>query len=80
MEVSASAFYSWTKKPGTDKNRQREALEVKASQLFNDHRQTYGYRRLSNELGKAGMKSGCYQVRRLIARLGLKARTPSVLR
>jgi hypothetical protein len=74
-EVSASAFYSWTKKPGTDKNRQREALEVKARQLFNGHRQTYGYRRLANELGKADMKSGHYQVRRLMSS-GLEGTLP----
>jgi transposase InsO family protein len=77
MEVSASAFYSWAKKPeDTDKTRQREALEAKASEIFIDHKQTYGYRRLSNELGKVGIKSGHYQVRHLMARLGLKARYP----
>jgi hypothetical protein len=59
MEVSASAFYVWLKTPAdTDKVRQKEELEAKARQLFNDHKQTYGYRRLSNELGKAGMNSG----------------------
>jgi transposase InsO family protein len=77
MEVSSGAFYAWAKKPeDTDKTRQRAALEAKARQLFDDHKQTYGYRRLSNELGKAGMKSGHYQVRHLMARLGLKARYP----
>ncbi len=77
MEASASAFYSWSKKPeDTDKNRQREALEAKASEIFIDHKQTYGYRRLSNELGKVGIKSGHHQVRHLMARLGLKARYP----
>jgi transposase InsO family protein len=77
MEVSASAFYAWLKTPeDTDKNQQKAALEAKARQLFNDHKQTYGYRRLSNESGKAGMKSGHYQVRHLMARLGLKVRYP----
>jgi transposase InsO family protein len=77
MEVSASAFYPWAKKPeDTDKTRQREALEAEASEIFIDHKQTYGYRRLSNELGKVGIKSGHYPVRHLMARLGLKARYP----
>jgi hypothetical protein len=59
MEVSASAFYAWLKTPeGTDKAKRKAALEAKARQLFDDHKQTYGYRRLSNELVKAGMKSG----------------------
>ena len=72
MEVSSSAFYSWLKTPEDSEKAQRKAaLETKARQLFNDHKQTYGYRRLSNELGKVGMKSGHYQVRHLMARLGL---------
>jgi putative transposase len=77
MEVSGSAFYSWLKTPeDSDKAQRKASLEAKARQLFNDHKQTYGYRRLSNELGKAGMKSGHHQVRHLMARLGLKARYP----
>ena len=60
----------------TDKAQRKAALEAKAHQLFNDHRHTYGYRRLSDAQGKAGMKSGHYQVRHLMARLGLKARYP----
>jgi len=77
MAVSSSAFYAWSKKPDdTDRIRKREVLESKARQLFDEHKQTYGYRRLSDALGKAGIKSGYYQVRHLMARLGLKARYP----
>jgi putative transposase len=75
MEVSTSVFYAWLRTPeDTDKARRNAALETKARQIFNAHKQIYGYRRLSQELGKAGMKSGHYQVRHLMARLGLKAR------
>ena len=71
MEVSVSAFYARAKKPGdTDKIRKREVLETRARQLFDEHKQTYGYRRLSDALSKAGMKSGHYQVRHLMARRG----------
>jgi transposase InsO family protein len=77
MGVSTSAYYAWVKTPGhTDKTRQKAVLEAKARQLFYDRKQTYGYRRLSDALGKAGMKSGHCQVRHLMARLGLKARYP----
>jgi len=77
MEVSASAFYAWLKTPtDTDKTQQKAVLEAKARQLFDGHKHTYGYRRLSDALGKAGLKSGHYQVRHLMARLGLKARYP----
>ncbi len=59
MEVSASAFYAWVKKPGnTDRIRKREVFEGKVHQLFYEHKQIYGYRRLSDASGKAGIKSG----------------------
>ena len=75
--VSTSAFYEWFKNPGdTDRIRKREALEGEVRQLFYEYKQIYGYRRLSDALGKVGMKSGYYQVRHLMARLGLKARYP----
>lgn len=73
--MSTSVFYMWLKAP-TDINKQMEKLEAKACQLFNEYKQIYGYRRLSDALNKAGMKSGYYQVRHLMARLGLKARYP----
>jgi len=77
MAVSPSAFYAWAKKPGdTDRIRKREVLEAKARQLFYEHKQTHGYRRLSDALGKVGIKSEHYQVRHLMAWLGLKARYP----
>ena len=77
MEVSSSAFYSWLKTPEDSEKAQRKSmLEAKARQLFDGHRRTYSYRRLSKELGKAGVKSGHCQVRHIMARLGLKARYP----
>ena len=77
MGVSTSAFYEWFKNPGdTDRIRERETLESKARQLSYEYKQIYGYRRLSDALGKVGMKSGYYQVRHVMTRLGLKARYP----
>ncbi len=60
----------------SDKARRKAALGAKARQLFGGHRHAYGYRGLPDALGKAGMESGHYQVRHLMARLGLKARYP----
>jgi putative transposase len=77
MEVSTSAFYAWVRKPGeTDRIMKKAAPETRARQIFYEHKQTYGYRRLSDALGKVGIKSGHYQVRHLMARPGLKARYP----
>lgn len=75
MAINPSAFYAWTKKPDdTGRIRKREVLEGKARQLFDEHKQTYGYRQLSDAPGKAGIKSG--YCTHLMARLGLKARYP----
>lgn len=70
MEVSTSAFYAWIKKPeDADKTREKEVLETKARQLFNENKQIHGYRRLSDALGKVAIKSGYYQVRHLMTRV-----------
>ena len=55
MEGSASAFYAWVKKFGeTDRIMKKVVLEAKARQFFYEHKQTYGYRWLSDTLGKMG--------------------------
>jgi transposase InsO family protein len=77
MQVSTSAFYGWAKLPETsDKTMQEEERESKVCQLFDDHKQTYGSRRLSDALKKAGINAGRYKVRRLMAQLGLEVRYP----
>ncbi len=59
MVVSPSAYYAWVKKPGVaDRIRKKEMLEAKAHQFFYKHGQTYGYRWLSDALGKVVIKSG----------------------
>jgi putative transposase len=45
-------------------------------QIFQASKQTYGSRRVVRELEKAGYNVGRYQVRSLIRRLGLRAKTP----
>jgi putative transposase len=58
MEVSASAFYTWLKTPeDSEKAQRKSALEAKASEIFIGHRQTYGYRRLSDALHPKGIKA-----------------------
>lgn len=77
MQVSTSAFYAWDKQPEfTDKMRQEEALKLKVSQIFYDHKQAYGTRRLSDALKTAGFNVGRYKARRLRDELGLEVRYP----
>lgn len=77
MEVSTSAYYSWINQPAsTDKIVETKRLEAKVHELFDEFRQSYGSRRLSNELRKAGFNMGRYQTRTLMKRLGLIVRYP----
>lgn len=77
MEVSTSAYYSWTKQPEmSEKTVQTTRLEAKVRELFDEFRQSYGSRRLPDELRKAGFTIGRYQTRTLMKRLGLQVRYP----
>lgn len=77
MQVSTSAYYAWAKQPTmTEKIMENKGLEIKLRQLFDDSKQTYGSRRLSDELQKAGFKIGRHQIRSLMKRLGWQVRDP----
>ena len=77
MQVSTSAFYAWTQATeNTDKTKKKATLEAKARELFEANKKSYGSRRLSDALKKAGMEAGRYKVRQLMARLGLEVRYP----
>lgn len=72
MGVSPSVFYHWLSNrslPNKD-----VALDIKATEIFNFHRKTLGYRRLTNKLRKEDFDVGYYKVWRLMSRLGLQAR------
>ncbi|SQD77829.1 IS3 family transposase [Moritella yayanosii] len=74
MGVSPSAFYHWLSNRASPKK--DVALDIKATEIFNYHRKTLGYRRLTNELRKEGFDVGYYKTWRLMSRLGLQARYP----
>lgn len=77
MPVSTSAFYAWTKAPDeTDKKGQQKQLETKAIQLFDENKQVYGSRRLSEAFIKEDIQVGRFKARQLIKKLGLKPRYP----
>jgi transposase InsO family protein len=77
MQVSRSAYYAWAKRPGaTAKDQERQQMEQRAAQIFADSRRTYGSRRLSRELKKAGFDAGRHQTRSIMAKLNLQPRYP----
>ncbi|SMG62914.1 [weak similarity to] integrase catalytic region [methanotrophic bacterial endosymbiont of Bathymodiolus sp.] len=51
MRVSTSAFYAWNQQPEmTEKNRRREAFDIKVRNIFEENRRIYGSRRISKAL------------------------------
>lgn len=77
MLVSTSAFYAWSKKPeSTDKKTQQKQIETKACQLFEENKSIYGSRYLSEAFKKEDIQVGRFKARRLMKKLGLKARYP----
>ena len=77
MQVSRSAYYEWAKRPETtDKDRERQQVGQRAMQIFEGSRRTYGSRRLSGELKKAGIAAGRHKTRSIMAKLNLQPRYP----
>jgi putative transposase len=81
MQVSRSAYYAWAKRPETtDKDRERQRVEQRAAQIFEGSRRTFGTRRLSRELRKAGFDAGRHKTRSIMAKLNLQAHYPKRFR
>ena len=77
MEVSTSAFYAWCKQPeDSEKIKQKQRLEDKVTQIFIENKQSYGSRRLSDQLKKQGIEVGRYKTRQVMRQLKLKVRYP----
>ena len=77
MQVSTSAFYVWAKTPAsTAQKAQQKQLEMKALELFEKNKKTYGSRRLSEAFKKEGIEVGRFKASRLMTLLGLEVRYP----
>ena len=77
MQVSTSAYYAWKNQPErTEKTQQKKRLEDKTRELFEMSKHSYGTRRLSDALNKAGYQAGRDKVRRLMKQLGLEVHYP----
>ena len=77
MQVSTSAFYVWAKTPAsTAQKAQQKQLEMKALELFEKNKKTYGSRRLSEAFKKEGIEVGRFKAGRLMTLLGLEVRYP----
>ena len=67
MEVRTSAYDEWCHTlQNNDKKSAEQTLRIRTRQLFYEHKQILGSRRLCGELKKEGFEVGRYKTRRLM--------------
>ena len=77
MQVSRSGFYDHCRHKRTRGQDPAQAgLEARAKAVFKDSKDTYGSRRMAEQLSNQGSKIGRYRARSLMRKLNLKAKTP----
>jgi transposase InsO family protein len=76
LEVSKSGFYEWLSRPQSATAKRREELKLLIKAAFDDSDGTYGYRRITWQLARHGVRASAGLVRRLMRLLGLVACQP----
>lgn len=71
LQVSASGFYAWLKRPPSRRTQANAALSARIRALHAHSRQTYGYLRIHAELRAGGERIGKHRVARLMSQMGL---------
>lgn len=73
LEVSRSGYYDSISRPVSNGASTNMKLLKNIESIFNDHRQTYGYRRVWAVLIDQGFQAGKNRVARIMAQNGIKA-------
>ena len=66
LSVSVSSYYQWRKHPQSVRARENEQLAATIQQIYHDHRQLYGSRRVTAALHKQGWRCQRKRVARLM--------------
>jgi putative transposase len=74
LQVSASGFYAWLKRPPSQRAQANEQLMRQIALSHESSRQTYGSPRIWAELQDLGFRCGIHRVARLMRNMGLKTR------
>lgn len=72
MEVSRSGYYARKSRPQSIRSQDHDRLMSKIQKIFRDSRETYGYRRVSDELRKQSENGGKHRTANLMRKLNLK--------
>jgi putative transposase len=76
LDVSASAFYQWQKRPMSRRARQKELLVAPICELFHASKVRYGSPRIHRDLLAAGIRCSQKRVARLMKEQEIVARKP----
>lgn len=71
LRVSTSGFYDWHSRPASATAQRRARLATAITEIFTEHQQRYGYRRIHRELARRGHACHPDTVRDLMRELGL---------
>jgi len=75
MDVSQSAYYDWLKRPESARSLEDRRLGEKAKEIHKKSRETYGARRIRQELMEDGEPISRTRVGRLMKQQGLESKS-----
>ena len=74
LDVSASGYHVWRKRPPSRRAQEEARLEVEIKAAHRRTRETYGPERLQEDLAAHGVQVGIHRLKRLRRKLGLRCR------
>lgn len=73
MQVSRSGYYTWLKRPESDRSKENKRLVKQIKDIYEQSRQTYGSPRIYHELKDRGVRCSENRVARLMQQHGIAA-------
>jgi len=74
LQVSSSGYYDWLKRPLSIHDTKEVILKLEIKAAHKRTRETYGAKRLQEDLASQGIEVGVYRIRRIRKELGLKCK------
>jgi putative transposase len=74
LAVSRGGFYSWCRRPESERSRQNRRLASRIKQVHEESRGTYGSPRVHAEMVAEGTPVGRHRVAKLMRQEGIRAR------
>ena len=74
LEVTASGYYAWVKRPLSARQKEEARLELEIRAAHKRTRQSYGPERLQRDLSDNGIVVGVHRIKRIRRKLGLRCR------